>query len=62
MYYKNTRVLEYNVLSNFKHLAKNFRRFEILGGPWGLMDTLNLSFFLLLKKHFSIRKKLCPKS
>ena len=31
MHYKNTHILEYNVVSDFKQSAKNFWRFKVLG-------------------------------
>ena len=45
MYSKNTRVLECNVVSNFKQSAKNFRIFKILGTPKGPRDTFCLYIF-----------------
>ena len=48
MYSKNTRVLDCNVVSNFKQSAENFRRFKILGVPKGPMETFCV-FFNIIK-------------
>ena len=45
MYTKNTRVLECDVVSDFKQSAKNYQRFKILGAPKGPMDTFCLYIF-----------------
>ena len=50
MYYKSTHVLECNVVSNFKHLAKNFRRFKILGAPGGPEGHSFCIFFNIIKR------------
>ena len=52
MYYKNTHMLECNVVSNqsnFMQSAKNFRRFTIYGALMGPKDTLSLYIFEILK-------------
>ena len=45
IYYKNTLVLECNIVSCFKQTVKNFRRFKILGALKGLRNTFCLYIF-----------------